>query len=1002
MFCSGDNLALFDPDKFLNIRMGQIPLLGFDHLIDNDPKLNEQQNFARRERAGNIAVFAARLFGKCNAFGSKVLLENNRLEKIENLIGTKQNVLTLNEKTHKLVKTEAKFYDNGVRKCVELRLKNNKATIVTENHPFLTKRGWVEIINLKLNDLIAIPDWDNYKNNNNEKDVIWAEIKTIKYVGQFQTVAVYVPGYHNYIADDIISHNTFVVEELDFNQYAVCCENERAGFTSFDYTHLKGVLDKMYLVWENHPIISAFKERVIRGDYQFVTKFGITIQGINMKVSAGSSAGDGFFQLHLKRLWIEENSKESDIVYEKRADSISEIGCIAENEKVLLKDFTTKSIQDVEIGEEILGWDEENSTVTISTVLNKSNQGIKDVVQVGGEESGIWLTSDHKMLIKSPGEGIYRWAKAIRCEITSFKARKFEFIINKKAFYWGLLLGIIESDGYVQEIKTTTGVTYQIKIFQADEVEFIKNTLEYLEISYSLDKARQSPWGKKQGYVFRIKRPNNNKIFEHYKVLKIKGNIDIQKGFLVGFIIGDGWVDNKTYGLHLCQSAKKEKKVNLIDDVLSLLNIKATKSQRWKKLKDDKKIEMVEWYISKYSLPFSAEKCKKTKKWVDHLLSEQCKRIYIPYEDLKLKGFKAKQQVWDLTTTTGNFIVNGFIVHNCIIRSAGMCDFVKNSPAGKVFYDPKEAYRVVNLPQFINPYFTEKQYQDRIKKWGGKESSGFKIYVEGEICEDGENALDMRLVRDLCYPHLPNGELNEKRTVKHIEITKKNYIKFKNYLALLRPLNADSLYVTADIGQKGGITEIILIAGIKEKFRYLYNITLINLTKPQQYDVFKHIVQTVNVDYLSLDSGGGQGEAMYCDMQVDKVFKNVKLIWVAFNENVPVGIDLDDDGKPIKKHGKIQEKMVNAVHQSIDRLCHLFYNALVYLPYDSRLDEQLDKVVSIRSTSTGKVLYRCIARENHLFQSWQVFSIAQWLVEYGKLEKPKNNRNETRDMIGVI
>ena len=522
MFSVGDNLTLFDPDKFLEIRMAQIPLLGFDHLIDYDSKLNEKQNFARRERAGNIAVFGGRNWGK-----------------------------------------------------------------------------------------------------------------------------------------------TFIVEQLDFNQYAVCTENENAGFSSFDYGHLSGVLDKMHLVWMKHPIISSFCERAIRGDYQFSTKFGITIEGINMKVSAGASAGDGFFQKHLKRLWVEEASMESDIVYDKRADSKHEIG-------------------------------------------------------------------------------------------------------------------IIE-------------------------------------------------------------------------------------------------------------------------------------------------------------------------------------------------------------------------------RLAGMTNFVRNSPAGTVFYEPKEAYRVVNLPQFCNPNYDERQDQERIKKWGGKEASGYKIFVKGEVCEDGENVFDMKDVRGLCYPHTSKGELDEKRTIKHIEITKKKFIKFKNYLSLIRPTNADTLYVAADIGQKGGITEIILIAGTKEKFKYLYNITLINLTKPQQYDIFKHIVQTVNVDYLALDSTGGTGEAIYSDMQVDKVFKNVKLIWVAFNSNVPIGIDLDDNGNPIRKGGKIQEKMVNSVTQSVTRLCHLFYNALIFLPYDSRLDEQLDKVVSLVSKATHKVLYKCFKEGKKILthKGWNDITDINYNYKFATLDVD-NNRTTYKKPKNII
>lgn len=840
MFSVGDNLALFDPDKFLEIRMGQIPLLGFDHLIDYDPKLNEKQNFARRERAGNIAVFGGRNWGK-----------------------------------------------------------------------------------------------------------------------------------------------TFVVEQLDFNQYAICTENENAGFSSFDYGHLSGVLDKMHLVWMKHPIISSFCERAIRGDYQFTTKFGVTIEGINMKVSAGASAGDGFFQKHLKRLWVEEASMESDTVYDKRADSKHEFGiierlagmtnfvknspagkvfyepkeayrvvnlpqyCIAKGSKILMSDFTTKNIEKIKIGDEIFTFSSESDHRLITAkILNKINQGNKLVYNLNINENNLLLTSDHEFLTKT--SNTYKTWKNINSLEEHHISYSLKYINDIRKYYEGIFLGILETEGSFKKGKKGL-MSYSIG--QKDEKECLEFILDKLKIIHT----KYPEKATKDFFYYYIKTENRPYINRLYRDLE--KNTDTQMGFISGCIVGDGSVnvyqDGKRQRLQLLISQKN--KVELIDKILNKSKIKYNKIKC--------KNEMFQYFFPRLSFPFYAPKSKKYNKYLKAIVRTSLASIDKNHPTYEKNSI---QEVWDLTTTSGTFIANGIIVHNC------------------------------------NPNYDERQDQERIKKWGGKSASGYKIFVKGEVCEDGENVFDMRLVRDLNYPHKSNGELDEKRTIKHIEITKKKYIKFKNFLSLIRPTNADTLYVTADIGQKGGITEIILISGAKEKFKYLYNITLINLTKPQQYEIFKHIVQTVKVDYLALDSTGGTGEAMYSDMQIDPIFKNVKLIWVAFNSNVPIGIDLDDKGNLIRKGGKIQEKMVNSVTQSVTRLCHLFYNALIFLPYDSRLDEQLDKVVSIVSKATHKVMYHCIAKEDHLYQAFQTFAIAQWLVEYGKLAKPKNSLNDTYDKVGVI
>ncbi|KKM84779.1 hypothetical protein LCGC14_1295770, partial [marine sediment metagenome] len=78
-----------------------------------------------------------------------------------------------------------------------------------------------------------------------------------------------------------------------------------------------------------------------------------------------------------------------------------------------------------------------------------------------------------------------------------------------------------------------------------------------------------------------------------------------------------------------------------------------------------------------------------------------------------------------------------------IHRQAGMTNFTKHSPAGKAFYNAKNRDKVMNLPRYANPYWNEEKLEEALLEFGGKESLNFKIFVGGEIIEDGISVLDM-------------------------------------------------------------------------------------------------------------------------------------------------------------------------------------------------------------------------------------------------------------------
>jgi hypothetical protein len=56
------------------------------------------------------------------------------------------------------------------------------------------------------------------------------------------------------------------------------------------------------------------------------------------------------------------------------------------------------------------------------------------------------------------------------------------------------------------------------------------------------------------------------------------------------------------------------------------------------------------------------------------------------------------------------------------------------------------------------------------------------------------------------------------------------------------------------------------------------------------------------------------------------------------------------------------------------------YSGKIELPLDYKFDMQFNSVISMQSGS--RTVYACISAENHLFQAFQVFSIAQWYNEF--------------------
>jgi hypothetical protein len=320
-----------------------------------------------------------------------------------------------------------------------------------------------------------------------------------------------------------------------------------------------------------------------------------------------------------------------------------------------------------------------------------------------------------------------------------------------------------------------------------------------------------------------------------------------------------------------------------------------------------------------------------------------------------------------------------------------MTNFTEHSPSGKILKDPANRKFIINIPSYVNPNFDDKANDKAVKKYNGEQSIGYKVFIGAEIIQDGISALDVQRIRDLCYLHDKQGNIDEKRTIKEIEIDKNNFNKYRALLITDRPANADKLLIASDVGNTGGTTEIIVMAQIGSKWSWLYNITLRSLPSKEQYYIFKYLTKRLQADKVGIDCTDSTGRDIYRDMESDVEIDKNKLTWVGFNENIEVGVELDEKGQAVRENGKPVKRFENTTLWSVSRLCHLFYEPEVILPYSHKLDEQLDCVIAI--SRGNSVSYQCASPEDHLWQAFQVFAIMQWYIEYEGYSKAGSNES---------
>ena len=305
--------------------------------------------------------------------------------------------------------------------------------------------------------------------------------------------------------------------------------------------------------------------------------------------------------------------------------------------------------------------------------------------------------------------------------------------------------------------------------------------------------------------------------------------------------------------------------------------------------------------------------------------------------------------------------------YGAVRRFSGMTNITKHTSAGRAFFDPLNKNKLCNLPQYVNPTFDKQEEERRRNEYGGRDTTAFRVFVDGDVIPDGVSEIDMQRIE----PYI-----NTKIELKVFEIKKNMFTYFKNIIVVERPKNAERVFLAGDIGDGSGGTELIVVSEIGNKYYYLYRIALYNLKQDEQYEIIDWLIQKLEINVFGCDGGDGTGRGIF--NLLTKKYPNDNLVLYRGGEKIGVDWKRNEKNEVITEQGRPVFLEEFQSEWSVRHLKSLLYEGRIIMPSDFKFEKQLNYVIS-RMVGT-RTCYECLSPDgDHVWDAWKVFAIAQWL-----------------------
>ena len=305
--------------------------------------------------------------------------------------------------------------------------------------------------------------------------------------------------------------------------------------------------------------------------------------------------------------------------------------------------------------------------------------------------------------------------------------------------------------------------------------------------------------------------------------------------------------------------------------------------------------------------------------------------------------------------------------------------FVSGVPTGQrdhnvLYYadqvDPN--YTRFNIPQQLNPRYTDTDEIRNRKQFGGIESEDYIHLVLGRHGTPVYALFSREKMKIGMYDSPVFKVIGSK--------LKEMPMLLKDTLRLLPdvPRNARNIAFGIDLGYSEP-TVIIVFAKVQEVWRFVVRIILTQVPYPKQQEFIAAMDLKYNPDFIGIDAGGvglSTVQNLLHDERYERQRLYERLLPIDFNSNIHVGYD--EDGEEMKERAKVYgmqqlQEMVNG-------------HRLVFSSVDDDIITELERTVYSRSPS-GNIIYRTMTErggkfgDDHNVAAMLAFTLA-WFEKY--------------------